>query len=90
LFSSSLALRARLLSAIVSAKRPGFCVYKAKIVIPIPKVTPSKNASRVVDFISLHPFHPYRLLLGVYRFYENWSTESFTGKGFEKSPENQG
>jgi len=53
--SSSLALRARPLSAIVSTKRPGFCVYKAKRVIPIPKVTPSKNVSRTVDFISAPP-----------------------------------
>jgi hypothetical protein len=54
-FSSSLALRARPLSAIVSTTRPGFCVYKAQRVIPIPKVTPSKNVSRTVDFISAPP-----------------------------------
>ena len=63
-FSSSLALRARLVPAIVSievTKRPGFCVYKAKIVIPIPKVTPSKNVSRTVDFIAV-PSSPHNLV----------------------------
>jgi hypothetical protein len=28
-------------------------------------------------------------MIELYRFYENWSTETFTGKGFEKSPENR-
>src|SRR4030042_5590754 len=55
LFSSSLALRSRPLSTIAWTKWPGFCVYKAKRVIPIPKVTPSKNVSRAVDFISAPP-----------------------------------
>jgi hypothetical protein len=25
-------------------------------------------------------------MIGVYRFYENWSTESFTGKVLKKAP----
>jgi len=33
---------------------------------------------------------PCGFWIGIYLFYENWSTETFTGKGFEKSPENQG
>ena len=55
LFSFTLALRVRPLSEIAPTKRPGFCVYKAKRVTPIPKVTPSKNVSRAVDFISIPP-----------------------------------
>ena len=63
-FSPSLALRVRPLSAIASivvTKRPGFCVYKAKIVIPIPKATPSKNVSTTVDFIPVPSFKKAQL-----------------------------
>jgi hypothetical protein len=43
------------LVSIEVTKKAGFRAYKAKIVIPIPKLAPSKNVSTAVDFILVPP-----------------------------------